>query len=239
MINKPDLSKMSDIQRSNYLHTLKDYVRVSDAIKEMCNSDNDDENIAEDLGYLFNMQYKLMRTLEALELTPEEKLQAYLDGRADELPPDGNGKDEICGKLLPTEMEVKIGMYPARDLYYYRPFTCGVYHFYTTDGKFNYVGGSQYIEYALHSHFCRWRSEANNPNKERIRKFKGLGPVKYILDNYQDKLRFRIIEKVPYSLLDVAVRNQRANNKAMWQYDITTASSKFKHEDYEAGKYNY
>ena len=228
--NLNELNKLDEVQMFNYKKTLEDYLRVSDALK--------DPNV-KNKEYLLKMQLRFFTDLDALQYTPEDKLRIYLEGHADMLPPDGAGKDEICGHVLPTEDEVKIGMYPDRSVFYFSPFTCGVYHFYTTDGRFNYVGGSQYIEYALHSHFCRWRSEKESPDKERKRKFRGLAPVKYILDNYPDKLRFRIIERVPYSLLDTAVRNQRSKNKSMWIYDMVSPSTRWSPDKFEAGEYDY
>ena len=224
----PDLSKLSQEQRFIYNKTMQDYIRVSDAVKDPNCKDKD---------LLILHQIKLCRDLQTLHLTPEDKVQMYLDGRVDELPPDGAGKDEICGKLLPTEEEVSIGMYPARELYYYNPYTCGVYMFYSLDGRYKYIGGSQYIEYALHSHFCRWRSE-RNPDKQRKSKFRGLKSLRYMLDNYPGEIRFKILERVPYSLLDTAIRYQRTKHKCLYQYDIKSTNP-WTAANFEAGKYNY
>ena len=224
----PDLSKLSPEQRLIYINTLKDYLRISKAL----NSPN-----CNDRELLTIHQVRLCRDLQVLHLTPEDKVNIYLEGRAYELPPDGAGKDEICGKLLPTQDEVDIGMYPDRNLYFYSPFTCGIFMFYSEDNKFRYLGSSQYIEYAVHSHFCRWRSE-RDPNTTRKHNFKGLLPVKYMLENHKDQLRFRIVERVPYSLLDTALRYNRAKYKCMWQYDLGR-KNKFNPKDYESGKYNY
>lgn len=227
-MDKPNLDKLSPEQRFIYEKTLQDYLRVSDALlKPDC----------QNRDHLQLMQVKLCRDLFTASLTPEDKVDIYLQGRADELAPDGCGKDEICGKLLPTEEEVAIGMYDKRELYYYSPFTCGIYMFYTEDGKFRYIGSSQYIEYALHSHFCRWRSE-KDPNTTRKKNFRGMKPVRYILDTYPGKLRFKILERVPYSLLDTALRFNRNKYKCMYQYDLKNKAP-WTSEKYEAGDYNY
>lgn len=226
----PDLSKLSPEHRFIYEKTLADYLRVSKALE--------DPNCQHRDTLQMN-QLRLCRDIQTLHLTPEDKVELYLQGRADELPPDGAGKDEICGKLLPTEEEVEIGMYPARELYYYEPFTCGIYMFYTEDNRFRYIGQSQYIEYALHSHFCRWRSE-RNPDSTRTRKkiFRGLVPVRYMLDHYPGQVKFKILEVVPYSLLPTALRYQRHKHKCMYQYDLGNKAP-WTPEKFEAGKYNY
>lgn len=213
LLNEPSFNK-----------TLNDFVRVT---KGLTCCSKEDEKV------LQAQQLKLVRELRSMTYTPKDKVNLYLAGRADELPPDGNGKDEICGTLLPTDEEVFIGMYPRRELYYFRPYTCGVYMFYTEDMRFRYIGKSQYIEYALHSHFCRWRSQ----RALKIEGKKFLIPVRYMLDTCPEKLRFAILERVPLSLLKIAERNQRIKYKCLYQYDV--GKNKWTPEKWLAGKLDY
>ena len=218
--NKVDYSKFESPRKENYIHALEDYNRTLKA-------DKDNSTVA-------TQRERLYKELLGLSLSAEEKVNLYLSGRGSELPPDGNGRDEICGSLLPSEEEVMIGMYPKRELYWFKPYTCGVYMFYTTDGKFRYIGTSQYIEYALHSTFCRWRTA-----KRDGRAIKELRCVRHILDTRPQDLRFSILERVPLSLLKVAERNNRIKYRAMWQYDYLSNSHKLDLRLIDQGKLNY
>lgn len=174
-------------------------------------------------------------------LTVEEKLDLYLQGKAHLIPDDSYGRIH-GGKILPTEEEVAIGMYPDRSLFYFEKYTCGIYRYYSVGlpFEFNYIGYSQYIEYALHAQHCRRRSEKNNPDKPRKRKGYIAKSLSYMLDKYPNNIRFEIIEEVPYSLLSAACYNQRQKHKCLWQYNMTNKDGRgFDPEKLEAGEYNY
>ena len=219
------LGRLTPEQRKIYGHVLTEYAHISLAIEK-------DQYVSEyQLDRMLVKQAKLCNDLYLYSLTTEDKLDLYFAGRCDLIPPDGMGGDERNGTILPTDEEVEIGMYPEKAVYNFKPCTCGVYEFYTTDDRFHYVGGSQFIEWALHAQFCRWASGVQSPKKLKMK------AVRYILDNYKDKIRFRIIEKVPYSLLDVAVQRQRKLNKSLWVNDLRSIG--FSPEKYESGKYNY
>lgn len=189
-----------------YKSILKEYIRVSDGIKilELEYEDWLESAILHDADYYrikshreyridkaHARQARLCSELYSLSLSIEDKIWLWENNR-DMLPPyDGMGKDEYCGRILPTQLEVDIGMYTERALYEFTPFTCGVYAFYTPDMKNIFIGSSQYIEKYLHSMANRMIKP--NHNKKR---FKNLYNIMFT-----PGVIFKILDRCPYSIL--------------------------------------